>query len=226
MELMMPKFDSPIGSKSFPNQPMREFSVSDESGQAPPGRHRDQRAPVIDGRVMQDFQDRMQGATQAPPMREMSDVEREIMAAKKAQREGKERLSDGAKRRIEILIGMTRLTKDVEIDGQHYGLQTLKSRELRDALVATVEFDGSIQLVFETRKQLLARSITMIAGVEISQFLNSPDLESRLDFIEDMDHALLLRLYNEYVSLAAEAQEKYALKTPAEVKEVVEDLKK
>lgn len=222
----MPKFESQLGSKQLPNQPMKEFSVSDESGSAPPGRHRDQRAPVIDGRVMQDFQDRMQGATQAPPLREMSDVEREIMAAKRAQREGKERLSDGAKRRIEILIGMTRLTKDVEIEGQHYGLQTLKSRELRDALVATVEFDGSIQLVFETRKQLLARSLTMIAGVEISQFLNSTDLEARLDFIEDMDHALLLRLYNEYVALAGEAQEKYALKTPVEVKEVLEDLKK
>lgn len=225
----MASFDSPLGKKQIQNQPtMKTASVSDESGYAdsPTHRHRDQRAPVIDGRVMQDFQDRMQGATQAPPLREMSDVEREIMAAKRAQREGKERLSDGAKRRIEILIGMTRLTKDVEIAGQHYGLQTLASRELRDALVATVEFDGSIQLVFETRKQLLARSLTIIAGVEISQFLNSTDLEARLDFIEDMDHALLLRLYNEYVALAAEAQEKYALKTPAEVKEVVEDLKK
>jgi hypothetical protein len=41
-----------------------------------------------------------------------------------------------------------------------------------------------------------------------------------------MDHSLLLRLYSEYISLSKEAQDKYALKTPEEVKEVLEDLKK
>ena len=149
-----------------------------------------------------------------------------MMAAKKAQREGKQRLSDGARRRIEILIGMVRLTRDIDIEGNVFKLQTLKSKEMRDALVATSEFDGTIQLVFETRKQLLARSLVMIAGVETAQFLNSEDMQDRLDFIEEMDHSLLLRLYSEYISLSKEAQDKYALKTPEEVKEVLEDLKK
>lgn len=227
----MPKFDSPIGSKQFQGQPMRDISIPDDSDydQQPmpqrPMRHtREQGPPVFDEASMREFQAQMQ----PPPhqVREMSNIEMEMLAAKKAKREGKERLSDGARRRIEILVGMTRLSREVDIDGKLYKLQTLKSKELREALVATAEFDGSIQLVFETRKQLLARSLVVVAGVEIAQFLNSEDLQARLDFIEEIDHSLLLRLYNEYILLSNEAQEKYALKTVEEAKEVAEDLKK
>ena len=121
---------------------------------------------------------------------------------------------------------MTRVTREVEIDGQTYKLQTLTSQELRDAVVATAEFDGSVQFIFENRKQLLARSVTVVAGVPIDQFLNSPELEARLEFIELIDHALLHRLYSEYVSIVQEAQAKYSPKTEEQVKEVIEDLKK
>ena len=124
----MPKFDSPIGSKQFRGQPMRDISVPDESslGSAPlpPRRHvQDQSVPAFDERALHEFQSQMQ---QPMPdhIREMSDVERQILAAKKAKREGKERLSEGARRRIEMLLGMTRLTREVEIAGQIFKLQT------------------------------------------------------------------------------------------------------
>ena len=222
----MVKFESSIGGKQTQDQPMREFSVPDESGQPQQVRHRDTRSPVIDDGTLQSFQSRLQGIGPAPQMREMSDIEREMMEAKRAKREGKERLSDGARHRIEVLLGMTRLTRNVEIDGQIFTLQALKNIELREALVATVEFDRTIQFIFETRKQLLARSMTVVAGVEISQFLNSEELGARFELIDNMDHALLQRLYSEYVLLANEAQEKYAIKTVAEGKEVIADLKK
>lgn len=225
----MPKYESPLGSKKIQGPPMRDFSVPDESGFTPPPQqqhrpHQHDGPPQFDETAMRDFQSRMQGPP--PQMREVNDVEQQFLNAKKAKREGKERLSEGARRRVEMLVGMTRLSRDVEVAGNLYRLQSLSSRELRDALTATAEFDGSIQLVFETRKQLLARSLVVIAGVETSQFLYSEELEVRLDFIEMMDHALLLRLYNEYVLLANEAQDKYAIKTQAEVQEVLEDLKK
>ncbi len=227
----MPKFDSPIGSKQFPNQQTREFSVSDESGYQPPPppppqqmRRDHQAPPVIDEAAFREFQARMQPPP--PQMREMSAVEQDILAAKRAKREGKERLSEGARRRIEMLIGMTRMTRDVEIAGQMYRVQTLTDQELRDAIVASAEYDGSVQFIFENRKQLLARSITLVAGVEIDQFLNSNELEARVALIENMDHALLVRLFNEYNGLAKEAQDRYVPKTPEQVKEVAEDLKK
>lgn len=226
----MPKFESPIGSKQFQGQ-AREFNVPDESGydNMPPPMPRqprhDHSPPVFDERAMRDFQAQMQPQGQMP-VRDLTDFEKDILAAKKAKREGKERLSDGARRRIEILLGMTRLTKDVEVGGQMYKIQTLTSQELRDAVVASAEFDGSVQFIFENRKQLLARALTMVAGLDINEFVNSNDLDARLEFIEMMDHALLLRLFNEYNNLAKEAQDRYNPKTEAQVKEVVEDLKK
>jgi hypothetical protein len=225
----MPKFDSPIGSKQFQGQPMKDFSIPDDSGyEQPPQRPMrvpHEPIPAFDERSMREFQSQMQ---QPAPggVREMSDIEKEIHAAKKAKREGKERLSDGARRRIEMLIGMTRLTRELDVGGQMYKLQTLTSQELRDAIVSAAEFDGSVQFIFETRRQLLARSLTVVSGVEIDQFLNSRDLEDRLYFIELLDHALLIRLYNEYVTLSKEAQDKYSPKTEEQVKEVLEDLKK
>lgn len=223
----MPEFKSPIGNKQFQGQPMRDLSVPDDSGYDQPVRQpraHQHSHPDFDEQSMREFQSQMQTPVQAP--REMSEAEMQILAAKKAKREGRERLTDGAKRRIEILIGMTRLTRDVDVDGKLYRLQTLKSKELREALVATAEFDGTVQLVFETRKQLLARSLVVVAGVEIEQFLSNDDLQTKLEFIEEMDHALLLRLYNEYINLSNEAQDKYALKTVEELKEVASELKK
>ena len=230
----MPEFRSPLGNKQFQGQPMRDIAVPDESGhQQPPvpPRQRPHRheEPVFDERAMREFQAQMQMEQQPPPqppMRELSEVEQQIFAAKKAKREGKERLSEGARKRIEMLLGMTRLHRDVDIDGQTYRLQTLTSEEIRDALVSTAEFDGSVEFIFEMRRQLLARSLVVVAGVEIHQFLNSYDLEDRLYFIELLDHALLIRLYNEYTDLAQQAQNKYSPKTEAQVKEVLEDLKK
>lgn len=229
----MPEFKSPLGTKQFRGQPMRDVAVPDETGyeqppQAPSRRPHQHAQPVFDEQAMEDFQSQMHQhphpVMQAP--REMTEGEMQILAAKKAKREGKERLSDGAKRRIEILIGMTRLTRDVDVDGKLYRLQTLKSKELREALTATSEFDGTVQLIFETRRQLLARSLVVVAGVEIEQFLSDDSLQTKLDFIEEMDHALLLRLYNEYISLSNEAQDKYAIKTVEQLKEVADELKK
>ena len=233
----MPEFRSPLGNKQIQGQPMRDIAVPDETGQqpGPAQRMRHGRAhpdePVFDERAMRELQAQMEPQytpphAQTPPMRELSEVEQQILNAKRARREGKERLSDGARKRIEMLIGMTRMTREVDIEGQLYVLKTLTSEELRDAMTATAEFDGSVQFIFETRRQLLARSLTMIAGVDIDQFLNSYDLEDRLYMIEKLDHALLMRLYNEYTSLAGEAQARYSPKTDAQVKEVLEDLKK
>jgi len=229
----MAGYESPIGSKQIKGTPMKDYSVPDESSGpsqfAPPQQQRRpsrEEYPPFNPEDIRKFNEQMNPQPQHPQGNQISETEMNMMAAKKAQREGKQRLSDGARRRIEILIGMVRLTRDIDIEGNVFKLQTLKSKEMRDALVATSEFDGTIQLVFETRKQLLARSLVMIAGVETAQFLNSEDMQDRLDFIEEMDHSLLLRLYSEYISLSKEAQDKYALKTPEEVKEVLEDLKK
>lgn len=237
----MPKIDSQItGTKQIPqsaNQPMRDFTVPDESGfhqhpPIPPQQRRTtyettQQPSQFDPEALRAFEREIMPKPPNPNVvRELNDVEQKIFEAKKAKREGKERMSEGAKRRLEMLIGMTRLTKTIDIGGSTFSLQALKNIETREALVAAAEYDGTVQFSFEYSKQLLARSLTMIAGVEFEQFIASQELEAKLDFVEELPQALFTRLYNEYVSLDAEARDKFAVKTEEQVKEVVADLKK
>ena len=221
------KFESPLGAKPISGPQMREYTVPDESGYSPPQqqRPRDTGVPIFDDAAFQEFNTQIHAQTAARPT-QPSEVEQQFAEAKRLKREGKERLSDGAKRRIEMLIGMTRLTRDVEIDGHVYRLKALSSKELGDALFAAADFSGTVLYVFEARKHVLARSLMIIAGVDIEQFLSSNDLADRLALIDELDHTLLIRLYNEYNIMAKESQDRYVLKTEEEVKEVLADLKK
>jgi hypothetical protein len=230
----MPQYDSPLGSKKIAGQPaLREFEVPDESGYSgptgggnfAPSVTRRYSSEPMDENAIREFQERLQA--QADPDSNLSDVEIEIKRQREAKRNtGKERLNDGARRRIDRLIGMTRGNRTAEIEGNTYVFQTLKSKEMRDAMSSASEFDGTIQSVFEIRRQLLARSLVEIAGVEISQFVGSADLEAKFALIDEMDEALLNRLYNEYLLMAKESRDRFTIKTPEEAQEVVEDLKK
>lgn len=219
----MPKFESSLGAKSFVGQEMQEFDVPDGNGYQeeqsyPPSRGRP--FPSAESSI-REFQSRMQSEQENP-----AEVERQIREAKEMRRTGKERLNDGAKRRIEMLIGMTRTTREVSLEGNIFILQSLKSKDMRDAIIAASEFDGTVQSPFEIRKQLLARSLVQIAGVDIAQFLGSDDLKARLYFIDEQVEAVLNRLYAEYLELVRDSDAKYSIKTPIEAQEVVEDLKK
>ncbi len=214
----MPNFESPIGGRKFASNTMRNFEVPDESEYAA-------------GPPQQNFEENFVREYHArdpfmQPQKSEAEIEKEIRAAREAKRTGKERLSDGAKRRIEMLLGMTRVTREVDISGNIFVLRTLKSKEMSDAIFEVSKVDGTTQAPYEIRRQLLARSLTHIAGVEIEQFIGSNTLQSRLDFVDELDDSVLTRLYMEYTVLSSEARNKYAAKTEQEVKEVLEDLKK
>lgn len=224
----MPHFDSPIGSKKFASAPLKEFDVPDESGYSepsnptPPAKQRNVAVPNEDELVS--FQSRLESQEESP-----AEIERQIKQAKMAQqaaRQGKERLNDGARRRIEMLVGMTRSAREVIIGENTFVLQTLKSKEMREAMMAAAEYDGTIQSPFEIRRQLLGRSLKQVAGVDIEQFVGSSALEARFAFVDEQDDTLLNRLYEEYLTLVREAKSKYAIKTEEEAKEVIDDLKK
>ncbi len=229
----MASFESDITNKKFPARPMKNIDIPDESGYTPPGPSpQGQFAPSVtrrygaplDEQAILEFNQRMQ--EQMDPDGGLSDVEREIKQARHQKIHGQQHLTDGAKKRIEMLIGMTRGTRTAEIDGNAYAFQTLKGKEMRQALFAASEFDNTVQSPFEIRKQLLARSLTHIAGVPIEQFVGNTSLDSKLAFVEELPEELLIRLYDEYLIMAKEAKDKYAIKSIVEAKEVVEDLKK
>lgn len=229
----MGSFDSPIGKKKFGGPQMREFDVPDESGYSagPPMENgepvvRRRPVPQVNPDQIRDFQARMQREEMPVYEQDPAELERQIRQAREDKRTGRERLDAGAKRRIEMLVGMTRGTRSVDIEGNTFVLRTLRSKEMREALMFASQYDGTIQSPFEIRRQLLARSVVQIAGVDTEQFIGSADIEAKCDFIDLMDESLLNRLYDEYLALVQENKAKYAVKNEEEVKEVIDNLKK
>lgn len=225
----MTSYDSPIGKKKFQGPSFKEVSIPDESGSPP---RRPQQAPPsqfefqMDEAALRDFNARYGPQPEMAPSQEQAELEEQFRTAREAKRLGRERLNEGAKRRIEMLVGMTRHTRNFEVGGNTYVLQTLRSKELQEAVMAATVFDGSVQSPFEIRKRLLARSLVQIAGIDVNQFVGSSEVESKLAALDEFDHYLLGRLYDEYLVMVKEAQEKYAVQTPEQAQEVVEDLKK
>ncbi len=224
----MPKFRSPLGDKEFSGPTMRELDVPDESEEEMtpamrmhgPSLHGPQ--DPVDIRSAIEYQQRLnQRSTE-----DDAEIERQFRAAREAKRTGKERLNDGAKRRIEMLIGMTRHTREFDLGDTKFAIQTLRSIEMRESIVAAAEFDGTVQFSFEIRRQLLARAITAVAGIEIDQFLGSTALDSKLQFIDLLDESLLNRVYSEYLAMVREAKDKFSIQTAEDANQVVEDLKK
>lgn len=243
----MSKFESTLTNRKISEQsaPMRHLDVPDASGFMPdqaPGGHQapthpqDQvsqkfspsitrrMGPTMSEEEIQEFQNRI-AATQDPNLN-LSEAERDMRRLRQEKMQGQQNLNDGARRRIEMLIGMTRHSRQADIDGNVYILQTLKAKEMREAISAASEYDGSVQSPFEIRKQLLARSIVQIAGVPFAQFVGSDLLEAKFEMIDELDDILLNRLMAEYSLMVQESKDKFAIKTQAEVQEVAEDLKK
>jgi len=204
----MASFESPLGNKKFSGQQLKEFDVPDETNQIP-------NEQVRHFHSQENEYDHSQTIA----------LEKEMAAAREA-RNGREKITSGAKRRIEILLGMIKTTRDVEINGTAFVFQSLKTKEMRAAIIAAAEYDNTVQSPFEIRKQFLARSIIGVAGQEMEYFLGSNSLDSKLAFIEELDEALLNRLYDEYLILAKEAHDKFAVKTQQDINEVIDDLKK
>lgn len=240
----MASIKSELTNKKIPGGTMRQFEVSDDSDddQGPDIAELNRRMaerglpPVDEHTVRQMYASQHGGGQQRPvqqhqqvqpePIDNLYETERVIKEARVAKMHGKVRLNEGAKRRIEMLCGLTRTTRTVDFDGQAFSLRTLKNKEMRAALMAASQFDGTVESPFEIRKQLLARSLYEIAGTDATLFLGDTSIEAMFEFLDEVDETLLTRLYSEYLVLVDEASKKFAIKTEADAQEVVEELKK
>ncbi len=228
----MPSFESKLGKQTVaPGRQMREFDIPDESqgnfqefnvdnAINQPGMKR------LNMDEINAFQAKLNGAPNFQDQIDEPDVERQFREAREMKRAGKERLSDGAKRRLESLLGMTRHRREVDLGNFVVVLQTLTGSQSREAIMGASKFGGGIEEPFEIRIQLLSRSIISIGGVEFDQFVGSNDINTKLLFVESLDEFLLSRLHDEYLQLTAEAKKKYSVNTPTEAQEVISDIKK
>lgn len=245
----MPSIKSDLTNKKIAGGAMRQFEVSDDSyedeDQGGPDiaelnqRMKERGLPPVDEATVRQMYAVQQGSggggdgggrrapkPQPPQLDDLYETERVIKEARVAKLTGKSRLSEGAKRRVEMLCGMTRSTRTIDLDGTVFSLRTLKNKEMREALILASQFDGTVESPFEIRKQLLARSLYEVAGTDITLFLGDPSIESVCEFLDEADETLLTRLYSEYLHLVEDASKKFSIKNEEDAKEVIEDLKK
>jgi hypothetical protein len=151
-----------------------------------------------------------------------------------------------ARRRIEIITGLGRKTRDVLIDtnGEKmvFTLRTLKTFEY-NSLAQVIEGTERITLdngrmifspsgFYKIKVEALSHSLFMVDGQSIDIVLGTVNMpyeekvEYRKDLVLEMDSALIDHLFTNYELLAQEVQDGYLPKTPQEAEEVVETIHK
>lgn len=208
----MPTINSSLSNKSYQGG-LKEYVVSDESQPSIPQEE-------IVNPYARNAQPAMTSMHNHNAIKESLEDEKRILNRMDS------RISPAAKKRIEMLCGMSSIERQVDIEGNIFILRSIKSKDNRQALSAAIKFDGTVEFSFELRKQILARSLISIAGADIDAFLGTNDFDIKLEFLEELDEAILDRLYNEYLLLSKEIKEKYSISKEEEVKEVVDELKK
>ena len=228
----MNKIRSTIGESNFTGPGQRRFVVPSASEAGRGG----YAAPSEDG-------------TQTPMLgREINPAVATTLRreAQEHQEQAEQRNLGEARRRIDIITGLGRKTKEVPVDTDDgmviFVLGTLKTFEQK-CLAQVVEQSERLtttdgRMVFaptslaNIRVEALAHSLFMIDGQSIDIIIGVANLPyeeqvvARKGLIEEMDHALINHLFNNYETLTQETYDGYYPKTVEEAKEVVETISK
>jgi hypothetical protein len=217
----MGSFDSPNFKSNIPQSqqnPLQQFTVG------PPDEDLPAQSQAASTRT----------TSFGPPqqIRDLSPSEEEAMM-REARRQKLEninspKIGDLAKKRIELLADIGRLTKDVKIGNYTFSLRTLKAKETRQAALSTFSTAiTQLEASYEARKQQLARSIFKIDGEDLDMIIGNTSLEARMSFIEDnLEDIVVEKLWDEFIALKEESRVKYGINTVKDVEEVSADLKK
>lgn len=243
----MSKIESSIGSISANNK-IKNYDVPDESESLEEVEETDYNPfAAYEGHYMKyregekkntfdphkPYVETPQNSRVVPPVRNhfvANDPEPESINAEinriKQQKNVPEKLSNFSRKRLDILIGMSKLNREVIIDDVAIELQSLSSKDLREAYVITSKFNETVEFSYELRRQILSRSIIKIAGIDIYDFIGDYNYDTVLELVDNLGDSFLNRLFEEYQILNKEVNSKYTIKNEKEMKEVVEDLKK
>jgi hypothetical protein len=220
----MGKIQSSIGESNFQVPGQKNYVVNDET--------------LPRGRVVQP----QPGSQQINPA--MATALRKQAMDKQ---EGAEQRSvQEARRRVEIITGIGRKTKDVPIETPEgtitFTLRTLKKFE-QNCLAQVIESaermplsDGRVSFtptaMAKIQMEALGHSMFLIDGQSVDLVLGTANLDyeeqvlARKDLIGEMDGALIDHLFLQYEQVSKEAYDGYAPRTADEAKEVVETIRK
>lgn len=189
--------------------------------------------------------------TQQPPLMPGQEIDPAVATnlrrqAQEYQEQQEQRHLVDARRRIEIITGLGRKTREVPLETSTgtvtFTLRTLKTFE-QNCLSQVIEKSERLttaegKFIFapsslaRIRIEALSHSLFLIDGQSIDIVLgtaNSPyeqQVLARKDLIEEMDHALINHLFDNYEALTKETYDGYMPKTVEQAKEVVETISK
>jgi hypothetical protein len=218
----MSKIRSTIGESNFIGQGSRRFVVGEESQASP------------------------QPVSSIPQYIDPSVVANMRRQAQENQEQVERRSLNDVRRRIEIILGLGRNTKDVPIstpDGNVViTLRTLKDKEqvcvsqILEAAEKITMPNGDLNFsptgIAQIRREILTHSLFLIDGQSIEIILgtaNDPyeiQVAERKALVAEMDSILLVELYKHYEQLVRETYDGYIPKTSEDAKEVVEAISK
>jgi hypothetical protein len=155
-----------------------------------------------------------------------SELAEKVRKAHQDKRESLDKINPMAKKRIEILTNLGRITKDVEIDGVIFSIKTLKAAEMKEATCASTKKATTLaEQAFESRAEQIARSVYAIDHQDIFMVLGVETYDEVCILLQDMDEQIFTKLYDEYTKLTDVVKKKYN-SIEEETKGVIEDIKK
>lgn len=208
----MAGFESPHFKKQVAQtRPMKEFSIGD------PDDYPIQGTPTPSHHNVQQFQ--------APDL--LSPEEEARLNELRRQKSEGPRISEPGKKRIEILSGIGRLTKDIVIGEHTFSLRTLKTKESEEATRAIFATAiTQIEAAQASRKQQLARSIYKVDGIDVDLAFGTSSLEDRTRVLDELEDIIVEALWSGFVAMKDEVRTKFGISTEVQAKEVLDDLKK
>jgi hypothetical protein len=128
--------------------------------------------------------------------------------------------------RMEVLVGISRLTKEVDIDGTIFSIRSLKSREMREIMKYSEAQETKLDQLLSIKLGTLAYSIYEIDGNSFDYICKSGDLEDKIEVVDDFDNFLVKKLWNEYSEMVAIHNDSVKADLGSTSKEFSENLKK
>lgn len=221
----MTDIESPLGKSSFPGNPQqgRMLTVDDPTAGGVSPQHNLNIRP-------EHFRQQDQDQPQQAPLRQLTPDEIAGYEQARAQAHRSQDIVDKTSReRIEYLSGIGRIKTDFEMDGVVFKLQSLKDGQLEDVLdvMLTMTELPQTKFNFALRRQTLARALAAVDNMPIRDIIGSDDVESKLEFLRELDENLINMMYKHYEeNVLKVSKDKYAIKTEEDVVEVVEAVKK
>lgn len=178
-------------------------------------------------RVMTVSDESSESPDEAEQFQRFKEMERFRQQAKQSD-DIKNKINPEFKKRIEFLSGIGRIEESVVIDNIKFTLQSLKAKEQEEVFdyISNMGNVNAIKMQFEMRAYTLVKSLFLIDDQPLDLVFGK-DPKVQLAALKEFDEAVLDYLYKFYQEKIVKAgQSKYSIKSVAEAKEVVAEIKK